>query len=96
MTTTAERFEKVELDQPPTEARERFESMTERLPLEEYNFEHFRTRHLAYDAQATVRVCGIRPGEMAPDFELPMVGGGTLRLSALRGRPVLLHFGSFT
>ena len=70
-------------------------------PLDEYNFRRFRTRHLARDAQRTAGDHGIRPGEPAPDFELPRVGGGTLRLSALLhgsdgGRPVLLHFGSFS
>ena len=41
-------------------------------------------------------------GELAPDFELPLLGrpgmpGTTVRLSALRGeRPVALVFGSFT
>ena len=38
-------------------------------------------------------------GELAPDFELPMLGmpDATVRLSALRGeRPVALVFGSFT
>lgn len=38
-------------------------------------------------------------GDLAPDFELPMLGmpGATVRLSALRGeRPVALVFGSFT
>jgi hypothetical protein len=64
--------------------------------LEEYNFRHFRTKHLAFDLRATVRKEGIPPGEPAPDFELPRVYGGPLRLSALRGRPVLLHFGSYT
>ena len=78
------------------DAAERFASMTEKQPLAEYNFEHFRTKHLAYDAQATMRTCGVQPGEPAPDFEMPRVGGGTFRLSAYRGRPVLLHFGSFT
>lgn len=64
--------------------------------IEEYNFEHFRTRHLATDGLNTLRSKGISPGEEAPDFELPRVDGGTLRLSELRGRPVLLHFGSRT
>ncbi|MBA2362795.1 MAG: redoxin domain-containing protein, partial [Chloroflexia bacterium] len=39
---------------------------------------------------------GIQPGEAAPDFELPQAGGGQLRLSDLRGKPVLLHFGSYS
>jgi hypothetical protein len=64
--------------------------------LEHYNFRHFRTRHLAYDAWATLAKEGIPPGEPAPDFELPRVSGGTLRLSSMRGRPLLLHFGSYT
>jgi len=32
------------------------------------------------------------PGSFAPDFELPKDGGGTVRLSNLRGRPVVLYF----
>lgn len=37
-------------------------------------------------------------GDLAPDFELPLVdGGGTVRLSAsLEERPVALVFGSYT
>jgi hypothetical protein len=66
------------------------------LPPEEYNFEHFRTRHLMYDVTGTVKERGIQPGEMAPDFELPQANGEPVRLSRLRGRPTLLHFGSFT
>lgn len=31
-------------------------------------------------------------GQDAPDFTLPADGGGTVRLSALRGRPVVLYF----
>jgi len=31
-------------------------------------------------------------GKKVPDFELPATGGGTVRLSALRGRPVVLYF----
>ena len=31
-------------------------------------------------------------GDMAPDFDLPRDGGGTLRLSDLRGRAVVLYF----
>jgi peroxiredoxin len=31
-------------------------------------------------------------GDMAPDFELPTITSGNLRLSALRGKPVVLVF----
>jgi peroxiredoxin Q/BCP len=34
----------------------------------------------------------ISPGDAAPDFTLPVDGGGTLTLSALRGRKVVLYF----
>ena len=63
---------------------------------EEYNFEHFRTRHLVRDAQRTNRVEGVQPGSLAPGFELAKAGGGFLRLSELRGQPVILHFGSYS
>jgi peroxiredoxin len=33
-----------------------------------------------------------QPGDTAPDFELPTLRGGTVKLSSLRGRWVLLHF----
>ena len=66
------------------------------LPPAEYNFDHFRTRHLLYDVSGTIAERGIAPGERAPDFELPQANGDPLRLSNLRGQPVLLHFGSFT
>jgi hypothetical protein len=62
----------------------------------DYNYEHFRTRHLVLDAEGTLRTHGIEPGEEAPDWEMALAGGGHLRLSDLRGHPVLLHFGSGT
>jgi peroxiredoxin Q/BCP len=31
-------------------------------------------------------------GDTAPDFDLPRAGGGSLRLSGLRGRPVVVYF----
>ena len=34
----------------------------------------------------------IQTGEQAPDFELPDQDGNPVRLSALRGRPVVLYF----
>jgi len=34
----------------------------------------------------------VAPGELAPDFELKDVKGSLIRLSSLRGRPVVLAF----
>jgi len=34
----------------------------------------------------------LKPGDLAPDFELPTDAGTPLRLSALRGRSVVLYF----
>jgi hypothetical protein len=40
----------------------------------------------------------LQPGDMAPDFNLPLLGASEqVRLSSLRGqRPVVLIFGSYT
>jgi hypothetical protein len=39
----------------------------------------------------------VQVGDVAPDFTLPRVGAGDeVTLSDLRGRPVVLVFGSFT
>jgi peroxiredoxin len=35
---------------------------------------------------------GIEVGDIAPDFELPLLDGGTVRLSDLRGTPVFINF----
>ncbi len=35
-------------------------------------------------------------GEMAPGFSLPNLAGGELALSSLRGKPVVIEFGSIT
>jgi hypothetical protein len=83
-------------DMATADAAERFAALTEKEPIGEYNYEHFRTKHLLQDAQRTIEKRGVLPGEMAPDFSLPKAGGGSLRLSDLRGKPVMLHFGSFT
>jgi cytochrome oxidase Cu insertion factor (SCO1/SenC/PrrC family) len=64
--------------------------------LEEYNYEHFRPKHLWADLWRSVRGEGVRPGNQAPDFELESTDGKPIRLSSLRGRPVFLHFGSGT
>lgn len=68
----------------------------DRLPARAYNFEHFLPKHLWFDMRRTFEAVGIPPGSTAPSFELPRADGGKLSLSSLRGRPVLLRFGSFT
>ncbi len=37
-----------------------------------------------------------RAGEPMPDFTLPALDGGELTLSSLRGKPVMIEFGSVT
>lgn len=75
---------------------DRFEKLGTRKTSDEYNFEHFTPTILFEDVKRTVRADGICAGEIAPDFQLPRIGGGSVRLSELRGKPVLLHFGSYS
>jgi hypothetical protein len=65
-------------------------------PPHDFNFRHFRMRHMAAELLRTVRADGVPPGCEAPDFDLETTDGGRLRLRDLRGRPVLLHFGSYS
>ncbi len=74
----------------------RFRALADKLEPEEYNYEHFRTTHLINDLRRTLAVRGVHPGQPAPDFDLPLAEGGSVRLHDLRGKPVLLRFGSFT
>lgn len=78
------------------DAHGRFERLPDRLGIEDYNYGHFRPRQLGWEFKAILARRGIHPGEPAPDFMLSRVDGGQARLSELRDRPVLLHFGSFT
>ena len=75
---------------------DRIHTLETRKTPDEYNFAHFGTGLLIEDAKLTIKGQGICPGEVAPDFELQKAGGGSLRLSDLRGKAVLLHFGSYT
>jgi cytochrome oxidase Cu insertion factor (SCO1/SenC/PrrC family) len=62
----------------------------------EYNYEHFQAKHFLTELRWTMRGEGAQPGHEAPDFELDASNGARVRLSALRGRPVLVHFGNET
>ena len=56
---------------------------------------HFRDTEVAWQQLHDVNAPKV--GDLAPDFELPAArGNGRARLSALRGKPVALIFGSFT
>lgn len=61
-------------------------------PIDDFNFRHFRMRHMV----AELLRPGVLPGSQAPDFELSSTDGERVRLSHLRGQPVLLHFVSYT
>ena len=61
-------------------------------PADDLNFRHFRMRHMVAELLRT----GLPLGARAPDFDLPSTDGERLRLSDLRGKPVLLHFVSYT
>ncbi len=80
----------------PSDAAQRFAVLDPKVPVAECNYEHVRTKYLLKDGKRTLTDQAIRPGEVAPDFALPRSDGSTLRLSDLRGTPVLLHFGSYS
>jgi thioredoxin-dependent peroxiredoxin len=48
--------------------------------------------NVALKAKRGEKMAELKEGDLAPDFELPRDGGGTLRLSDLRGIPVVLYF----
>jgi AhpC/TSA family len=70
----------------------RFSAIDRLDPTDDFNFRHFRMRHMV----AELLRPGLAPGAEAPDFELPSTAGTQMRLHDLRGRPALLHFVSYT
>ncbi|MBI5089556.1 MAG: redoxin domain-containing protein [Actinobacteria bacterium] len=80
-----------------TTTEDRRIDLTDRLdPPNDFNFAHFRMRHMIAELIRTHHRLGIEPGREAPDFELPTTDGSTISPSSLRGQPVLLHFVSYT
>ncbi len=69
---------------------------SEEAQLRRYNYEHFWIKHLVADLWRSARGRGLRPGAQAPDFDLESTDGARVRLSELRGQPLLLHFASET
>jgi thiol-disulfide isomerase/thioredoxin len=65
-------------------------------PTEDFNFRHFRMRHMIAELLRTKQRRGIGIGQFAPDFELQTPDENALRLSELRGRPVMLRFVNYT
>ena len=58
-----------------------------------YNFADWRPTG---EERAYFQAEGPKVGQVAPDFTLPTLDGGELTLSSLRGKPVMLEFGSIT
>lgn len=61
----------------------------------DYNYEHF-SFSLEDEEFAHWLHDGPKLGEPAPDFDLPDLEGRRVRLSDLRGRPVVIEFGAYT
>ncbi len=64
--------------------------------LRRYNYQHFWIKHLLADLWRSATGRGLTPGVQAPDFDLGSTDGARVRLSELRGQPLLVHFASET
>ncbi|PZC47349.1 MAG: Peroxiredoxin [Chloroflexi bacterium] len=58
-----------------------------------YNFADWRP---TAEERVYFQMEGVKVGQMAPDFTLPTLDGTDITLSALRGKPIMLEFGSIT
>lgn len=68
--------------------------MRTQTTTEEYNYTAF-TRSSTVSMSSMFRNT-VRVGEQAPDFALTTLDGSTVRLADLRGKYVVLEFGSIT
>ena len=59
---------------------------------EEYNYPVWKRSGGLLDYFKTV----VHAGDQAPDFTLPTLDGGEVTLSSLRGKLVMIEFGSIT
>ena len=57
-----------------------------------YNFEVWSPSDVLWTHFTTV----VHAGDRAPDFTLPTLDGNQVALSRLRGKPVMVEFGSTT
>ncbi len=58
----------------------------------EYNYEAWTPSALEFNHFKSVT----HAGDVAPDFTLPDLDGALVTLSKLRGKPVMMEFGSIT
>jgi hypothetical protein len=59
----------------------------------EYNYDIWSPSH----AELRYLRCEVtHAGDRAPDFTLPLLDGGELSLSSLRGKPTMIEFGSIS
>ena len=75
---------------------ELFSLLDNRMSVLDYNFEHFTRDVLVNEIKQSRKPSSLKPGYPAPDFDLEDTDGKQITLSKTKGKPVLLHFFSFT